>query len=78
MPVAGKTEALRRAPSQARSRERVEKMLALVQLEAMGHEIRRRTTRGGVGGAQIIIFDRLTGTIIGGSTPHKDGMAVAY
>jgi AcrR family transcriptional regulator len=28
MPVAGKTEALRRAPSQARSRERVEKMLA--------------------------------------------------
>jgi len=51
---------------------------ALVQLEAMGHEIRRRTTRGGVGGAQIIIFDRTTGTMIGGSTPHKDGMAVVY
>ena len=51
---------------------------ALVQLEAMGHEIRRRTTRGGVGGAQIIIFDRATGAMIGGSTPHKDGMAVAY
>ena len=50
----------------------------LVQLEAMGHEIRRRTTRGGVGGAQIIIFDRATGTMIGGSTPHKDGMAVVY
>ena len=51
---------------------------ALVQLEAMGHEIRRRTTRGGVGGAQIIIFDRTTGTMTGGSTPHKDGMAVVY
>ena len=51
---------------------------ALVQLEAMGHEINRRTTRGGVGGAQIIIFDRATGAMIGGSTPHKDGMAVAY
>ncbi len=50
----------------------------LVQLEAMGHEIRRRRTRGGVGGAQIIIFDRETGAMIGGSTPHKDGMAVAY
>jgi gamma-glutamyltranspeptidase/glutathione hydrolase len=50
----------------------------LVQLEAMGHEIRRRTTRGGVGGAQLIMFDRDTGAIIGGSTPHKDGMAVAY
>jgi gamma-glutamyltranspeptidase/glutathione hydrolase len=51
---------------------------ALVQLEAWGHELRRRTTRGGVGGAQIIIFDRLTGAMIGGSTPHKDGMAVVY
>ena len=51
---------------------------ALVQLEAMGHEINRRTTRGGVGGAQIIIFDRETGAMIGGSTPHKDGMAVVY
>ena len=51
---------------------------ALVQLEAMGHEIGRRTTRGGVGGAQIIIFDRETGAMIGGSTPHKDGMAVVY
>ena len=51
---------------------------ALTQLEAMGHELQRRTTRGGVGGAQIIIFDRATGTMIGGSTPHKDGMAVVY
>ena len=50
----------------------------LAQLEAWGHELRRRTTRGGVGGAQIIIFDRLTGAMIGGSTPHKDGMAVVY
>ena len=51
---------------------------ALAQLEAWGHQIRRRTTRGGVGGAQLIMFDRRTGTMIGGSTPHKDGMAVVY
>ena len=51
---------------------------ALVQLEAMGHELRRRTTRGGVGGAQLIMFDRATGAMIGGSTPHKDGAAVVY
>ena len=51
---------------------------ALAQLEAWGHQLRRRTTRGGVGGAQLIIFDRLTGAMIGGSTPHKDGMAVVY
>ena len=51
---------------------------ALAQLEAWGHDIQRRTTRGGVGGAQLIMFDPLTGTMIGGSTPHKDGMAVAY
>ena len=50
----------------------------LAQLEAMGHELRRRTTFGGVGGAQGIIFDRATGAMIGGSTHHKDGMAVAY
>ena len=51
---------------------------ALAQLEAWGHQIRRRTTRGGVGGAQLIMFDQLTGAMIGGSTPHKDGMAVVY
>ena len=50
----------------------------LAQLEAMGHMLRRRTTIGGVGGAQGIIFDRATGAMIGGSTHHKDGMAVAY
>ena len=50
----------------------------LVRLEAMGHEIYRRTTRGGVGGAQLIMFNRRTGAMIGGSTPHKDGLAVAY
>ena len=50
----------------------------LLKLEAMGHEIRRRTSRGGVGGAQMIIFDRRTGAMIGGSTPHKDGAAVVY
>ncbi len=50
----------------------------LARLEAMGHELRRRMTIGGVGGAQGIIFDRATGAMIGGSTHHKDGMAVAY
>ncbi len=50
---------------------------ALTQLEAWGHVLRRRTTRGGVGGAQGIMFDVLTGVMSGGSTPHKDGMAVA-
>ena len=50
----------------------------LSQLEAWGHEIRRRTTRGSVGGAQGIMFDIKTGVKMGGSTPHKDGCAVAY
>jgi gamma-glutamyltranspeptidase/glutathione hydrolase len=50
----------------------------LEQLESWGHEIRRRETRGGVGGSQGIMFDRATGVMIGGSTPHKDGCAVAY
>ena len=49
----------------------------LSQLEGWGHVLRRRTTRGGVGGAQGIMFNRLTGVMTGGSTPHKDGMAVA-
>ncbi len=49
----------------------------LTQLEARGHQILRRTTRGGVGGAQGIMFDVQTGVMTGGSTPHKDGMAVA-
>ena len=51
---------------------------ALAKLEAWGHQLRRRTTRGGVGGVQLIMFDRLSGAMIGGSTPHKDGMAVVY
>ncbi len=50
----------------------------LKQLELWGHELRRRTTRGGVGGAQGIMFDKITGVMMGGSTPHKDGCAVAY
>ena len=50
----------------------------LTQLEAWGHELGRRTTRGGVGGAQGIMFDVQTGVMTGGSTPHKDGMAVAH
>ena len=47
-------------------------------LQAMGHELRRREEIGGVGGGQGIIFDRATGAMIGGSSHHKDGIAVAY
>ena len=50
----------------------------LTGLEARGHDLRRRETIGGVGGAQGIIYDRATGAMIGGSSHHKDGMAVAY
>ena len=50
----------------------------LAKLEAWGHELRRRDTIGGVGGGQGIIFDAKTGAMIGGSSHHKDGMAVAY
>ncbi len=50
----------------------------LAQLETMGHELRRRTEIGGVGGGQGILFDRVTGAMNGGSSHHKDGIAVAY
>ena len=50
----------------------------IAQLQSWGHDMEHRTTIGGVGGAQLIMFDRATGAMIGGSTPHKDGMAVAY
>ena len=50
----------------------------LKQLEAWGHVLQRRTTRGGVGGAQGIMFDKVNGVMTGGSTPHKDGCAVAW
>ena len=50
----------------------------LAQLETMGHELRRRTEIGGVGGGQGILFDRVTRAMIGGSSHHKDGIAVAY
>ena len=50
----------------------------LARLEALGHMLQRRDTIGGVGGGQGIIFDPGTGAMIGGSSHHKDGMAVAY
>ena len=53
-------------------------LAVLAELEAMGHELRRRTEIGGVGGGQGILFDRATGAMVGGSSHHKDGMAVAY
>jgi gamma-glutamyltranspeptidase/glutathione hydrolase len=50
----------------------------LARLEALGHVLTRRTTIGGVGGGQGILFDAATGVMMGGSTPHKDGAAVAW
>jgi hypothetical protein len=50
----------------------------LSRLEALGHVLTRRTTIGGVGGGQGILFDAATGIMMGGSTPHKDGAAVAW
>jgi gamma-glutamyltranspeptidase/glutathione hydrolase len=50
----------------------------LRQLEALGHVLNRRTRIGGVGGGQGILFDAATGVMMGGSTPHKDGAAVAW
>ncbi len=50
----------------------------LRRLEALGHVLQRRTTYGGVGGGQGILFDAVTGVMMGGSTPHKDGAAVAW
>jgi gamma-glutamyltranspeptidase/glutathione hydrolase len=50
----------------------------LIRLEALGHVLTRRTTIGGVGGGQGILFDAATGVMMGGSTPHKDGAAVAW
>lgn len=45
-------------------------------LEKMGHPIKRRPEPWG--GAQITMFDRANGTVIGASDPRKDGMAIAY
>jgi transposase len=50
----------------------------LRRLEALGHVLTRRSTYGGVGGGQGILFDAVTGVMMGGSTPHKDGAAVAW
>ena len=43
----------------------------IAQLERWGHDMNHRTTIGGVGGAQLIMFDRTTGTMSGGSTPTQ-------
>ena len=45
-------------------------------LAALGHPVARRPDPWG--GAQMIMFDRANGTLIGASDPRKDGMAIGY
>jgi gamma-glutamyltranspeptidase/glutathione hydrolase len=45
-------------------------------LKEMGHRIRVRPLPWG--GAQAVMFDRANGTLVGGSDPRKDGMALGY
>ena len=45
-------------------------------LAGMGHPVARRPEPWG--GAQMIMFDRANGTLIGASDPRKDGMAIGY
>ena len=45
----------------------------LAQLEAMGHEIQRRTTRGGVGGAQLVMLNQVTGAMMEGRRRTRTG-----
>jgi gamma-glutamyltranspeptidase/glutathione hydrolase len=45
-------------------------------LKDMGHRIRVRSLPWG--GAQAVMFDRTNGTLVGGSDPRKDGMALGY
>lgn len=45
-------------------------------LAALGHPVARRPEPWG--GGQMILFDRVNGTLIGASEPRKDGMALGY
>ena len=45
-------------------------------LKNMGHRIRVRPLPWG--GAQAVLFDRANATLVGGSDPRKDGMAMGY
>ena len=45
-------------------------------LGAMGHDA--RIAEGAIGGGQIIVIDPVTGCLIGGSDPRKDGCAMGY
>ena len=46
------------------------------KLETTGHKI--YTVSDAIGGGQCIKIDRKQGTLIGGSDPRKDGMAIGY
>ena len=46
------------------------------ELELKGHKIIRPEQP--IGGAQVILDDKSSNTLIGGSDPRKDGYAIGY
>ncbi|MGN6471999.1 MAG: gamma-glutamyltransferase, partial [Rhizobiaceae bacterium] len=45
-------------------------------LRSMGHEV--RPVASPLGGGQMIVIDRKTGFLVGGSDPRKDGLALGW
>jgi gamma-glutamyltranspeptidase/glutathione hydrolase len=45
-------------------------------LRTMGHEV--RPVASPLGGSQMIVIDRKTGFLVGGSDPRKDGLALGW
>jgi gamma-glutamyltranspeptidase/glutathione hydrolase len=45
-------------------------------LRTMGHEVRQAASP--LGGGQMIVIDRKTGFLVGGSDPRKDGLALGW
>lgn len=50
----------------------------MLELEAMGHQVRIDPPGGGFGGYQGIRIDVEKGVLMGGSDPRKDGQAIGY